>query len=78
MYMFLYGAIQKLEAYKVASLSFLYPVLALLIDRYFFNISLQTKQFFGVVLILLGAAGINLKTLFQQIFSNRLSVRDTK
>ncbi|MCF7520936.1 DMT family transporter [Neisseria sp. ZJ106] len=71
MYVFLYGAIQKLEAYKVASLSFLYPVLALLIDRCFFNIHLEPEQFFGVILILTGAAGINLKALFQHILTTR-------
>lgn len=68
MYIFLYGAIQKLEAYKVASLSFLYPVLALLIDRYFFNVHLESVQLLGVLLILSGAAGVNLKALFHKFF----------
>lgn len=78
MYVFLYGAIQKLEAYKVASLSFLYPVLALLIDRWFFNVSLSIEQLLGVVFILLGAAGVNLKVLYQRIFQSVLSVGNAK
>ncbi|MDP8100001.1 DMT family transporter [Pasteurella atlantica] len=61
MYILLYGAIQKLEAYKVASLSFLYPVLALLIDRFYFDVHLVVVQVVGILLIFLGAAGINLR-----------------
>lgn len=61
MYVFLYGAIQKLEAYKVASLSFLYPVLALLIDFVFLDVRLAMLQVLGVVLIFAGAAGVNLR-----------------
>lgn len=71
MYVFLYGAIQKLEAYKVASLSFLYPVLALLIDRFYFNVHLEVVQTFGVLLILLGASGINLRNFIQVFFQNK-------
>ena len=60
MYIFLYGAIQKLEAYKVASLSFLYPILALIIDKLFFDVQLVGFQIIGVLLILISAMAVNL------------------
>ncbi len=68
MYIFLYGAIQKLEAYKVASLSFLYPVLALLIDRFYFDVHLAIEQIIGVLFIFLGAGGINLRHFISVFF----------
>lgn len=61
MYIFLYGAIQKLPAFKVASLAFLYPIIALSIDALLFNVRLSIEQWLGILLILLGAAGVNLK-----------------
>ena len=61
MYIFLYGAIQKLPAFKVASLAFLYPIIALSIDAFFFDVRLSLAQWLGIFLILLGAAGVNLK-----------------
>lgn len=63
MYIMLYGAIQKLAAYQVASLSFLYPAIALLIDFLFLEVRLQGLQILGVFLVLLGAAGNNLQRI---------------
>lgn len=61
MYILLYGAIQKLPAYQVASLSFLYPAVALLIDFAVLDVRLAWVQIVGILLILAGAAGNNLR-----------------
>ncbi|WP_312742808.1 DMT family transporter [Cedecea neteri] len=60
MYQLLYGAIQKLPTSITASLSFIYPIVAVVVDRFVFNHSLSPIQFFGGAMILLAAAGINL------------------
>lgn len=64
MYILLYSAIQKIEAWRAASISFVYPALAILIDAAFLDVRLSTPQWFGIALILLGAAGINLRWKF--------------
>lgn len=64
MYILLYGALQKIEAYRAASISFLYPALAIFIDSVFLGVSLSLSQWIGIGMILLGAAGINLKWNF--------------
>lgn len=60
MYQLLYGAIQKLPTSITASLSFIYPIVAVVVDRFVFHHSLSPIQFFGGAMILLAAAGINL------------------
>jgi drug/metabolite transporter (DMT)-like permease len=60
MYQLLYGAIQKLPTSITASLSFIYPIVAVIVDRFVFNHSLSRIQFIGGAMILLAAAGINL------------------
>ena len=60
MYQLLYGAIQKLPTTLTASLSFIYPVIAVVVDRLVFGHSLSAIQFVGGIMILLAAAGINL------------------
>lgn len=60
MYQLLYGAIQKLPTSITASLSFIYPIVAVIVDRFVFHHSLSPIQFFGGAMILLAAAGINL------------------
>jgi len=60
MYQLLYGAIQKLPTALTASLSFIYPVIAVVVDRLVFGHSLSAIQFVGGIMILLAAAGINL------------------
>lgn len=61
MYILLYGALQKIPAYRAASISFIYPALALFIDAAFLDVHLVASQWWGMMLILLGAAGITLK-----------------
>ncbi|KFK95597.1 MULTISPECIES: DMT family transporter [unclassified Serratia (in: enterobacteria)] len=60
MYVLLYGAIQKLPTYLTGSLSFIYPIAAIGVDRLAFGHHLVTLQFAGAAMILLAAAGMNL------------------
>jgi len=60
MYVLLYGAIQKLPTHLTGSLSFIYPIAAMGVDRLAFGHHLVMLQFAGVAIILLAAAGMNL------------------
>lgn len=60
MYQLLYSAIQKLPTPITGSLSFIYPVIALIVDNLVFGHALNATQFAGGVLILFAAAGNNL------------------
>ncbi len=58
MYVLLYGAIQKLPTALTGALSFIYPVVAILVDWAAFGHRLQWLQWFGVAAILLAAAAM--------------------
>jgi len=58
-YVLLYGAIQKLPTAMTAALSFIYPIVAIVCDRFAFGQTLAWVQLAGAVLILLAAAGVN-------------------
>lgn len=60
MYILLYGAIQKLPTYLQGSLSFIYPVVAILVDFVAFGHRLHLSQVAGAAAILIAAAGMNL------------------
>ncbi|MNH19329.1 O-acetylserine/cysteine export protein [compost metagenome] len=60
MYVLLYGAIQKLPTNLIGSLSFIYPIAAMLVDRLAFGHRLVAPQLAGAAIILLAAAGMNL------------------
>jgi EamA-like transporter family. len=60
MYVLLYGAIQKLPTSMTGALSFIYPVVAIIVDRVAFGQKLAWIQVLGAVLILFAAAGVNL------------------
>ncbi|MBN3791883.1 EamA family transporter [Burkholderia sp. Ac-20353] len=60
MYVLLYGAIQKLPTAMTGALSFVYPVVAIVVDRIAFGQTLAWTQVLGALLILLAAAGVNL------------------
>lgn len=60
MYQLLYGAIQKLPTPVTGSLSFIYPVVAIVVDNLVFGHSLTASQLAGGALILVAAAGNNL------------------
>lgn len=60
MYQLLYSAIQKLPTPITGSLSFIYPVVAIIVDNLVFGHSLNLTQLAGGALILFAAAGNNL------------------
>ncbi|MBB1201172.1 DMT family transporter [Enterobacteriaceae bacterium 89] len=60
MYQLLYSAIQKLPTPVIGSLSFIYPLIAIVVDALVFGHTLNAIQMVGGVLILLAAAGNNL------------------
>ncbi|MFC0399622.1 DMT family transporter [Paraburkholderia rhizosphaerae] len=60
MYVLMYGAIQKLPTAMTGALSFIYPVVAIVVDRVAFGQKLAWIQVLGAMLILLAAAGVNL------------------
>jgi drug/metabolite transporter (DMT)-like permease len=60
MYILLYGAIQKLPTRLTGALSFIYPVVAILVDYLAFDHQLQPSQLVGIAAILLAAAGMTL------------------
>lgn len=60
MYQLLYAAIQKLPTPVTGSLSFIYPLVAVVVDKLVFNHTLSLTQLAGGALILLAVAGNNL------------------
>jgi drug/metabolite transporter (DMT)-like permease len=60
MYILLYGALQKLPTVLAGALSFIYPVVAMLVDHLAFNVRLGAAQWAGAAAILLAAAGLSL------------------
>lgn len=60
MYVLLYGAIQKLPTAMTGALSFIYPVVAILVDWFAVGQRLAWIQVVGAALILVAAAGVNL------------------
>lgn len=60
MYILMYGAIQKLPTHLQGSLSFIYPVVAILVDVTAFGHRLHLSQIVGAAAILIAAAGMNL------------------
>ncbi|CAI0789425.1 DMT family transporter [Serratia entomophila] len=60
MYVLMYGALQKLPTNLIGSLSFIYPIAAMLVDRLAFGHRLVALQLAGAAIILLAAAGMNL------------------
>lgn len=58
-FVLLYGAIQKLPTHLSGALSFLYPIVAIMVDYLAFDHQLQPMQMVGVATILFAAAGMN-------------------
>lgn len=58
MYVLLYGAIQKLPTALTGALSFIYPIVAIIVDWVAFGHRLQWLQWFGVAAILFAAAAM--------------------
>ena len=59
MYILMYGAIQKLPTHLQGSLSFIYPVVAILVDVVAFGHRLHLSQIVGATAILIAASGMN-------------------
>jgi len=74
MYILLYGAIQKLPTHLTGSLSFIYPIVAILVDYLAFGHRLQLSQLFGAAAILIAAAGMNLGW---SLWKPKLAVEDS-
>ncbi len=60
MYVLLYGAIQKLPTHLTGALSFIYPIAAIVVDRFAFGHVIGAGQIVGAIIILGAAAGMNL------------------
>ena len=60
MYILMYGAIQKLPTHLQGALSFVYPVVAILVDVGAFGHRLHPAQILGAAAILIAAAGMTL------------------
>jgi len=57
MYKLMYDAFQKLPAASIATLSFIYPLVALLVDVCFFSTVLSAVQLLGMAMILIAVLG---------------------
>lgn len=73
MYILMYGAVQKLPTYLQGAFSFIYPVVAILVDYLAFGHELKTPQLLGAAAIILAAMGM---TLGWTPLKRRNSVRD--
>lgn len=68
MYILLYASFQVLSTKVIALLSFIYPVVALILDHLAFGTQVSLLQMAGVALILLAATGVKLGW---QLFSSQ-------
>lgn len=71
MFILLYRAIQKLPAHRVGALSFIYPLVAIIVDAVAFDRRLDAWQMAGAAAILIAAAGT---TLSWSPFGRRSSI----
>lgn len=69
MYVLLYGAIQKLPVALTGALSFIYPIVAIIVDWVAFGHRLQWLQWFGVAAILFAAAAMRQGWTFGRLLS---------
>lgn len=60
-YVLFYSAYPSLSVATIAVLAFVYPLVALLLDFALYGHALQPVQLVGIVLIVLGTLGVNLK-----------------
>lgn len=71
MYVLLYGAIQKLPVALTGALSFIYPIVAIIVDWVAFGHRLQWMQWFGVAAILFAAAAMRQGWTFGRLLSTQ-------
>lgn len=60
MYILLYGALQKLPSATAGTLSFIYPLVAVVVDHFAFGVRLGPLQWAGAAAILVAVAGLQL------------------
>jgi drug/metabolite transporter (DMT)-like permease len=60
MYILLYGALQKLPSATAGTLSFIYPLVAVIVDHFVFGVRLGPLQWAGAAAILAAVAGLQL------------------
>jgi drug/metabolite transporter (DMT)-like permease len=60
-YVLFYSAYSRLPVVTIAVMAFIYPLVALLLDYLFYGNNLDALQCAGLVLIVLGTLGVNLK-----------------
>lgn len=71
MFTLMYGAIQRLPTYLTGALSFIYPVVAFIVDAWAFGHRMQAVQLLGACAILLSAAAMMLGSLRQSSVAPR-------
>lgn len=62
MYILLYGALQRLPTATAGTLSFIYPLAAVLVDHLAFGVRLGVAQWTGAAAILLAVGGLQLES----------------
>jgi drug/metabolite transporter (DMT)-like permease len=62
MYILLYGALQRLPTATAGTLSFIYPLVAVLVDHLAFGVRLGPLQWAGAAAILLAVAGLQMQS----------------
>lgn len=72
MYILLYGAIQKLPTPLTGALSFIYPVVAIVVDVLAFDHYLRPLQLLGIAGILFAAAGMTLGWSWRSPWGSRV------
>ncbi|TCO40270.1 RarD protein [Dokdonella fugitiva] len=70
-YVLFYSAYPRLPVTTIAVMAFIYPVVTLLLDYVLYARTLQPVQIAGIVLIVLGTLGVNLKWRLPQPASAR-------
>lgn len=60
LYWLLYSAISKISLSTIAILSFIYPISTVIIDYFFFDHVISSRQFVGAFLILFATVGVKL------------------
>lgn len=71
MFTLMYSAIQRLPTYLAGALSFIYPVVAFIVDAWAFGHRMQPTQLLGACAILLSAAAMMLGSLKQPALAPR-------
>lgn len=58
-YILMYSAYQKLPTTTIAVMTFIYPVVAIFVDYFFYGVVLNTYQMIGVFLILFSSFAVS-------------------